>query len=114
MTAELTYQARRLAHHAALALWNGNNEIEAFLKAADWPHYEQLNYGVVLPALHAADPTRPLWPSSPSNGFAGGGAGEQGPPYIPYNRTSDTSSPLRGDVRVPSSMGPSAAAPALD
>lgn len=26
---EITYQARRLGHHASLALWGGNNEVEA-------------------------------------------------------------------------------------
>ena len=26
---ELTHQARRLNHHASLAIWGGNNEIEA-------------------------------------------------------------------------------------
>ena len=28
MSKEITYQVRRLDHHASLAIWGGNNEIE--------------------------------------------------------------------------------------
>jgi beta-mannosidase len=69
---------QRLRHHACLALWCGNNEMEsgwvswnwdtpanADLKAAD----QEFFYGA-LPALIAAhDPDRPYWPSSPSSGL---------------------------------------------
>ena len=63
-----------------------------------WGTYEALNYGVVLPSIWKADPSRPLWPSSPSNGFEGGGVGASGPPFRPYDRNSDASSDARGDV----------------
>jgi beta-mannosidase len=69
---------QRLRHHACLALWCGNNEMEtgwiawgwdtpanADLKAAD----QQFFYGT-LPALIAAhDPDHTYWPCSPSSGM---------------------------------------------
>ena len=75
---EVEQNVQRLRHHACLALWCGNNEMEsgwigwnwdtpanADLKAAD----QEFFYGT-LPALIAAhDPDRPYWPSSPSSGM---------------------------------------------
>ena len=78
MKVEVEQNVQRLRHHACLALWCGNNEMEsgwvgwdwdtpanADLKAAD----QEFFYGT-LPALIAAhDPDRPYWPSSPSSGM---------------------------------------------
>jgi beta-mannosidase len=75
---EVEQNVRRLRHHACLALWCGNNEMEsgwvswnwdtpanAIVKAAD----QEFFYGT-LPALIAAnDPDHAYWPSSPSSGL---------------------------------------------
>lgn len=37
---EITYEVKRLRHHASLALWCGNNEVEAM--AAGWASYRRL------------------------------------------------------------------------
>ncbi|MEX2716237.1 MAG: glycoside hydrolase family 2 protein [Candidatus Sigynarchaeota archaeon] len=79
---EAALNIKRLRHHASLAVWTGNNEVEqGFLgmlllsimprfwlakkfKRAYLELFEQ-----VLPAIVAElDPTRSYWPSSPSNG----------------------------------------------
>ncbi|MHB1456402.1 MAG: beta-mannosidase [Armatimonadota bacterium] len=66
---------RRIRHHASLALWCGNNEIEWFL-AGDWggeknPVYRKEYmkiYYELLPEVHAAeDPATPYWPASPAS-----------------------------------------------
>jgi beta-mannosidase len=75
---EVEQNVQRLRHHACLALWCGNNEMEsgwvswnwdtpahADVKAAD----QEFFYGT-LPALIAAhDPDHAYWPSSPSSGM---------------------------------------------
>ncbi|GAA3749155.1 beta-mannosidase [Spinactinospora alkalitolerans] len=65
----------RLAHHAALVLWNGNNENiwghedwgwKAELGARTWGERYYLD---LLPRIVAElDPTRPYWPGSPYSG----------------------------------------------
>ncbi|MBL8134966.1 MAG: glycoside hydrolase family 2 protein [Anaerolineae bacterium] len=61
---------RRLRHHACLALWCGNNEIEQGMGGSGWK--ETISWEVygalfdkLLPEVVAAlDPHRPYWPSS--------------------------------------------------
>ncbi len=75
---EAVQNIRRLRHHASLALWCGNNEMEA-----GWAHWGWMNrqsqarrfkaaydrmYHHMLPDLCAAeDPDHAYWPSSPSS-----------------------------------------------
>ncbi|NTV53479.1 MAG: glycoside hydrolase family 2 protein, partial [Candidatus Firestonebacteria bacterium] len=77
--AEARGQVRRLAAHACLALWCGNNENEQALLGAFWNHpehrdeyqraYQHLYHQLLPQVLHEEDPERPYWPSSPSNGM---------------------------------------------
>jgi beta-mannosidase len=67
---EATYQARRLAHHASLVVWCGNNEMEwgaynwGFEKGVAHPDYALFH--LVLPLiLQQEDGTRYYQPSSP-------------------------------------------------
>ncbi len=69
---EAAYQVPRLANHASLALWCGNNEIEQMApqitatperKAA----YEQLFYDILPAAVAQYDAVTPYWPGSPHN-----------------------------------------------
>ncbi|HPZ15118.1 MAG TPA: glycoside hydrolase family 2 protein [Sphaerochaeta sp.] len=74
---EIRYQVDRLAHHASLALWCGNNED---LGAITWYEesranrdryvidYDRLNEGVIGRVIQEQDPNRTWWPSSPSAG----------------------------------------------
>ena len=77
---EVVQQVRRLRHRACLALWCGNNEIEAGwagwgwntpanadVKAAD----EQFFYRTLPGWVAAEDPDHAYWPSSPSSGRPG-------------------------------------------
>jgi len=69
---EAAYQVPRLANHACMALWCGNNEIEQMpseitatpeRKAA----YEKIFYDILPAAVAAHDLATPYWPSSPHN-----------------------------------------------
>lgn len=69
---EAVYQARRLAHHASLALWCGNNENEfivAQLKddPARTEAYGKLFYELLDDVTRAESPATGYWPSSPHN-----------------------------------------------
>jgi beta-mannosidase len=74
---EVVENIRRLRHHASLALWCGNNEMERDWVESGWqdPRYEDLKaaydrfFHHSLPAWCAGeDPDRTYWPSSPSSG----------------------------------------------
>ncbi len=78
---EAIENVRRLRHHASLALWCGNNEMEEGWVYWQWddPHdagnqrlkaaYDRM-FHHLLPAIVASeDPDRPYWPSSPSSGI---------------------------------------------
>lgn len=75
LRAEFTDNIRRLRHHASLALWCGNNEIESFVEYGIWvgskkeiADYIKL-YEYMLPKLlKEEDPQTFYWPSSPSSG----------------------------------------------
>ncbi|NLA53896.1 MAG: glycoside hydrolase family 2 protein, partial [Clostridiales bacterium] len=65
----------RLRHHASLALWCGNNEMEEFAEKNHWlttpfQRYEYLRmYEVIFPKLvKELDPDTFYWPASPSSG----------------------------------------------
>jgi beta-mannosidase len=66
---------RRLRNHASIALWNGNNEIEAAwfqwgwkerLPAWLWDDYRKIFHELLPEVCARLDPTRAYWPSSPS------------------------------------------------
>ncbi|MFW5699027.1 MAG: beta-mannosidase [Planctomycetota bacterium] len=70
---EVADNVRRVRHHAAIALWCGNNELEQGLvhhtgwneRAMSWADYSRL-FDVHLPDwLAELDPTRDYWPCSP-------------------------------------------------
>jgi beta-mannosidase len=69
---EAEEQIRRLRHHASLALWCGNNELEQGLVGDKWTNYcmswEDYGrlYDQMLPEIVARlDPQTDYWPSSP-------------------------------------------------
>ena len=73
--AEFTDNVRRLRHHASLALWCGNNEIESFVPFGRWVKDQSLIadyiklYEYIIPKLlKEEDPQTFYWPSSPSSG----------------------------------------------
>ena len=78
---EAVENVRRLRHHASLALWCGNNEMEQGWVDWKWndsesPVVQSLKAGYdrmfhhLLPDVVAAeDPDRPYWPSSASSGI---------------------------------------------
>lgn len=66
---------RRIRHHASLALWCGNNEMEWFL-AGNWggdkneemrKEYLKIYYELLLEVHAAEDPATPYWPASPAS-----------------------------------------------
>lgn len=73
--AEFRDNIRRLRHHASLALWCGNNEMESFVPPGvfakskkEIADYIKL-YEYILPKLvKEEDPNAFYWPSSPSSG----------------------------------------------
>ena len=72
--AELEDNIRRLRHHASLALWCGNNEMEDFVGSGTWGTKAQSAdyikmYEYLFPKiLKEEDPDTFYWPSSPSSG----------------------------------------------
>jgi len=75
ITAEFTDNIRRLRHHASLALWCGNNEMEDFVAQGQWvANQKQVAdyikmYEYILPkVLKAENPQTFYWPASPSSG----------------------------------------------
>jgi len=73
--AEFRDNIRRLRHHASLALWCGNNEMEDFVKQGQWVLNDRQRadyikmYEYILPqVLKKEDPQRFYWPASPSSG----------------------------------------------
>jgi beta-mannosidase len=73
---------RRLRHHACLALWCGNNEMEQGWCEWSWDHptdpanqrlkagYDRMFHHLLPELVAAEDPDRPYWPSSASSGIA--------------------------------------------
>ncbi|MBM4148268.1 MAG: glycoside hydrolase family 2 protein [Lentisphaerae bacterium] len=70
--AEAEDNVRRIRHHACVALWCGNNELEQGLVGDEWTKwtmswddYKKL-FDVLLPdVVKRLDPDRPYWPCSP-------------------------------------------------
>ena len=73
--AEFADNIKRLRHHASLALWCGNNEMEMFVERGLWvktpiqkSDYIKM-YEYILPkVLKELDPQTFYWPASPSSG----------------------------------------------
>jgi beta-mannosidase len=72
---EAVQAVRRLRHHACLALWSGNNELEWLWSAAGWKDrypasvwddYDSIFHRLLPEVVAEQDPERPYWPSSPS------------------------------------------------
>ena len=75
ITAEFVDNVRRLRHHASLALWCGNNEMEDFVNKGEWvsTHRQKADYikmyeYIIPKVLKEEDPQAFYWPASPSSG----------------------------------------------
>lgn len=75
--AEVTYQAQRLGHHASLAVWGGNNEVETafawFPESRTNPNLFSVDFSVLFvetirEAILSVDKSIAFVDSSPSNG----------------------------------------------
>ena len=83
---------RRLRHHACIALWCGNNEIEMGMagdtwtdKTMSWKDYAVL-FDTLLPAVvRQEDPDRDYWPCSP---------------HSPHGDRNDHANPKWGDAHL--------------
>ena len=89
--AEAEDNVRRLRHHACLALWVGNNELEQGLvgdewtaSTMSWADYDKLFEGLLPDVLRRLDPDRDYWPGSP---------------HTPSNR-QDFNNPNEGDAHL--------------
>ena len=73
---EMRDNMRRLRHHASLALWCGNNEMEWLWmdtqtegrSREQMDEYLELFEGIMPPVAREEDPDRLYWPASPSSG----------------------------------------------
>ena len=73
--AEFVDNVRRLRHHASLALWCGNNEMEQFVACGEWvsslrqkADYIKMYEYIIPKILKQEDPQTFYWPASPSSG----------------------------------------------
>lgn len=71
VTLEAIDNIRRLRHHASLAIWCGNNELEQGLvgdtwtdKTMSWEDYKRLFVDKLAQLVQEHDPARPYWDSS--------------------------------------------------
>ena len=92
VAAEVTDQVCRLRHHASLALWCGNNELEMHhiseLESADcmpWSEYSRLFDDLIADLVQELDPFTAYWPSSP---------------HSPCGDRNDYNSPYCGDAHL--------------
>lgn len=83
---------RRLRHHACIALWCGNNEIEMGMagdewtpKTMSWKDYGRLFDDLLPRILKAEDPDRDYWPCSP---------------HSPHGDRHDHANPKWGDAHL--------------
>jgi beta-mannosidase len=70
---EIADNVRRLRHHASLALWNGNNEIQSAARGyigqkALLEAHNRFFFETLRAWIGELDGMTPYWPSSPSNG----------------------------------------------
>lgn len=65
--AELRHQIRRLSHHPAIAIWDGNNE-----QPVNMWQPSGLFASFVMRIVAEEDQSRAVWPSSPARGWATG------------------------------------------
>ena len=75
ITAEITENVRRIRHHACLALWSGNNEMETQVWDKCWKPSQKQFYDyikifehIIPKIMKQEDPNTFYWPSSPSSG----------------------------------------------
>lgn len=73
--AEFIDNIRRIRHHACLALWCGNNEMEMFVAGGGWGNtpkqmsdYFKMYEYIIPKLLKEYDPDTFYWPASPSSG----------------------------------------------
>lgn len=64
---EIAHSVRRLAHHPSVVVFHGGNELEPINSPG-----QELVAAFALPAVAAEVDDRPLWPASPSAGWASG------------------------------------------
>lgn len=63
---EIRYITRQLSSHPSIVIWNGCNECDHTNVTSDlYSHF-------AMAIVAEEDPTRPVWSSSPSNGFRKG------------------------------------------
>ncbi len=74
LRAEFRDNIVRLRHHASIALWCGNNEVETAVRGQWYPltpalrrDYQRIFMGILPETIRRLDPDRFYWPSSPSS-----------------------------------------------
>jgi beta-mannosidase len=93
---EVADNVKRLRHHACLALWCGNNEVEAMADwvgigedrskgLVTWEEYKTLFDELIPSVVRELDPDRPYWPSSP---------------HSPLGDRADHANPKWGDAHL--------------
>lgn len=90
--AEAADNVRRLRHHAALALWCGNNEIEQGIvkdewsaTSMSWADYHKLFDVLLREVVESLDPQHSYWPASP---------------HSPHGDRNDWKNPAWGDTHL--------------
>ncbi|MEM7800816.1 MAG: glycoside hydrolase family 2 protein [Chloroflexota bacterium] len=92
VTEEAEYNIRRIRHHASLALWCGNNELEQGLVADEWndlamswQDYARLFDHLLRDLVAELDPHTDYWPGSP---------------HSPYGNRLEWNNPNWGDAHI--------------
>lgn len=90
--AEARDNVRRIRHHASLALWCGNNELEQGLVSQEWTDhsmswedYAKLFDVLLRDVVQELDPERAYWPGSP---------------HSPHGEREDWRNPAWGDTHL--------------
>ena len=91
--AEIAHQVRRLAAHPSIVVWNACNECKVKMGTPT------AVYASAISIAAGEDPTRPVWPSSPSLGWQTGVRRFDGTPDGSALEAKDASNPARSRAR---------------
>jgi beta-galactosidase/beta-glucuronidase len=95
---EVAQQATRLSKYSSIVMWSANNENNVYNTGPSAAPYRTLYSHSILDVLVQFDSSRPLWPSSPAQGFLSGVDNNGLPNREPFVLDERITTPPRGDT----------------
>jgi hypothetical protein len=95
---EVAQQATRLSKYSSIVMWSANNENNVYNTGPSAGPFRTLYSHSILDVLIQFDSSRPLWPSSPAQGFLSGVDNNGLPNRDPFVLDERITTPPRGDT----------------